>query len=140
MSYDPVNRPAHYAEGRKYEPIAVIEDWKLNYRTGSAVKYISRAGRKQDAVEDLQKAVFYLQREIDALQKPNPYAVPYADVVEDYEATAKEEQLDQEFPYWDPSLGPAEPYSTPTTTNVPTVRLRQDRTTSNDYIGQAQWL
>lgn len=54
-----VNHPAHYAEGRKYEPIAVIEDWNLNFSLGSAVKYISRAGRKDKdkVIEDLQKAV-----------------------------------------------------------------------------------
>ena len=64
MTHDPVNRPSHYAEGRKYEPIAVIEDWSLGYHLGNALKYISRAGRKQNTIEDLRKAVWYVNREI----------------------------------------------------------------------------
>ena len=45
-----VNHPSHYAEGRKYEPIDVIEDWELGFNLGNTVKYISRAGRKDDIV------------------------------------------------------------------------------------------
>ena len=52
---DNVNHPSHYAEGRKYEPIDVIEDWELDFCLGNAVKYISRAGRKSDELEDLKK-------------------------------------------------------------------------------------
>ena len=48
MTFDPVNKPSHYAEGRQFETIEVIEDWKLSYRLGNCVKYISRAGRKGD--------------------------------------------------------------------------------------------
>ena len=59
-----VNHPPHYAEGRKYEPIKVISDWGLNFNLGSALKYIARAGRKGDPVEDLQKAIEYLKFEI----------------------------------------------------------------------------
>ena len=51
MTHDPINNPSHYAEGRQFEPIDVIEDWKLNYRMGNVLKYVSRAGRKQDAIE-----------------------------------------------------------------------------------------
>ena len=89
MTHDPVNNPSHYAEGRKYEPINVIEDWQLNYRLGNAVKYVSRAGRKQNAVEDLRKAVWYIEREIETLEgAKSPYSVSYQDVLEDaaYEA------------------------------------------------------
>lgn len=68
MSKEAVNHPSHYAEGRKYEPIDVIEDWKLGFSLGNTVKYISRAGRKNDALEDLEKAKFYLQYEIDRLK------------------------------------------------------------------------
>lgn len=64
-----VNHPAHYAEGRKYEPIDVIEDWELGFCLGNTVKYISRAGRKVDAVEDLKKAAWYLNREIERINK-----------------------------------------------------------------------
>jgi len=61
---DMVNSPPHYAEGRKYEPIDVIEDWHLNYHLATALKYISRVGRKKDAVEDIKKAVWFLNREL----------------------------------------------------------------------------
>lgn len=65
---DVIERPAHYTyAGDAYETIKVIEAWGLGYHLGNAVKYISRAGRKDPAkyVEDLQKAVWYLRREID---------------------------------------------------------------------------
>lgn len=64
---DVINHPPHYIEGRKYEPIAVIEDWNLSYHLGNALKYISRAGRKDKSTykQDLKKACWYLQRAID---------------------------------------------------------------------------
>lgn len=65
--FDPIHRPAHYAEGRKYEPRKVIADWDLNFNLGNAVKYISRAGRKNDKTEDLKKAIQYLEFEIEEL-------------------------------------------------------------------------
>jgi hypothetical protein len=55
--YDSIHKPSHYTRGRKYEPKDVIRDWGLNFNLGSAVKYISRAGRKDDIVQDLMKAV-----------------------------------------------------------------------------------
>ena len=64
MANDPVNRPSHYTEGRKFETIEVIEDWGLGFCLGNTVKYISRAGRKLDHLEDLKKARWYLDREI----------------------------------------------------------------------------
>lgn len=64
---DPVNHPAHYSEGRKYEPIDVISDWNLNFCLGNTIKYISRAGRKNNMIEDLNKAKFYLEYEINRL-------------------------------------------------------------------------
>lgn len=62
---DNVNHPAHYTDGN-IEVIDFIEDKKLGYHLGNAVKYIARAGKKDPDkyVEDLQKAVWYLQREI----------------------------------------------------------------------------
>lgn len=68
-NYDPVSRPDHYAAGRKYEPKDVIRDWDLNFNLGSAVKYISRAGRKDDMIQDLKKAQQFIQFEIDFLEK-----------------------------------------------------------------------
>ena len=83
--------PNHYRGDRQYEPIAVIEDWGLNYRLGNAVKYISRNGRKpgEDRIEGLKKAIWYLEREIAAL-KPSQYSVTYQDVLEDHAACAAE--------------------------------------------------
>ena len=68
MSHDVVNSPSHYAEGREFETIDVIEDWGLGYHLGNAVKYISRAGRKDDILQDLRKAQWYLNREIENLE------------------------------------------------------------------------
>jgi hypothetical protein len=62
-----VNHPDHYAKGRKYEPVDVIRDWGLSFNLGNAVKYVSRVGRKEDSIEDLKKAIFYTQHEIDYL-------------------------------------------------------------------------
>lgn len=69
-SFDVVSHPSHYTEGRKYEPRKVIADWGLNFNLGNAVKYISRAGRKGDKIEDLQKAIQYIEFEIEELD-PN---------------------------------------------------------------------
>ena len=68
MEKDMIKNPAHYTEGRKYQPKDVIRDWGLNFNLGNAVKYISRAGRKEDIVQDLRKAQEYLQFEIDVLE------------------------------------------------------------------------
>ena len=66
---DNVNHPSHYTDGN-IEVIDFIEDKKLNYHRGNAVKYICRAGKKDPAkeVEDLQKAVWYINREIQRLE------------------------------------------------------------------------
>jgi len=66
---DIIKAPSHYVDGRKYEPKDVIRDWGLNFNLGSAVKYISRAGRKGDKLEDLQKAKQFLEFEIEADEK-----------------------------------------------------------------------
>ena len=67
---DPVSHPAHYCMGG-IEVLDAIEAWGLGYHRGNAVKYIARAGRKDPAkeVEDLRKARFYLDREIERLTK-----------------------------------------------------------------------
>ena len=66
---DNITRPDHYCEGRKYEPKDVIRDWGLNFNLGSCVKYISRAGRKGDKLEDLRKAKQFLEFEIEAVEE-----------------------------------------------------------------------
>lgn len=64
-----ISRPKHYVEGRTFEPIEVIEAWGLCHHLGCVVKYIARAGRKHDAVCDLQKAVWYVERELTLIQQ-----------------------------------------------------------------------
>jgi hypothetical protein len=63
------NHPTHYGGADNlYETIKVVEAWGLGFCLGNAVKYISRAGKKGDALEDLKKARWYLDREITALE------------------------------------------------------------------------
>lgn len=63
---DLVNSPPHYKAGG-IETIDFIESKDLNYRLGNVIKYVSRAGKKSsDPVEDLKKAAWYLNREINA--------------------------------------------------------------------------
>lgn len=66
---DIISHPSHYTDGRKYEPKDVIRDWNLNFNLGSAVKYISRAGRKDDIIQDLKKAKQFIDFEIEALER-----------------------------------------------------------------------
>ncbi len=63
---DPVNHPAHYKVGG-IETIDFIEAKKLNYNMGNAVKYISRADHKGNKKQDLEKAKWYIDREISRL-------------------------------------------------------------------------
>lgn len=68
---DPVNHPPHYTDHPSgIECIRVTEH--LNFCIGNAVKYLWRAGRKGDPVQDLRKAVWYIEREISRLQRPQP--------------------------------------------------------------------
>lgn len=68
LAHDPVNHPAHYTDG-KIEVIDFIEDKQLGYCLGNAVKYISRAGKKdpEKEIEDLEKAAWYIRRRIQEL-------------------------------------------------------------------------
>jgi hypothetical protein len=62
---DPVNHPPHYKAGG-VETIDFIEAKDLNYRLGNVVKYVTRAEKKGNPIEDLKKARWYLDREINA--------------------------------------------------------------------------
>ncbi len=68
---DMVNHPNHYKSPNGLEVIDVIEGFNLNYYLGNCVKYICRAGKKDPSkeLEDLNKAVFYLNRQISNLEK-----------------------------------------------------------------------
>lgn len=64
-----VNHPFHYGgENNEYEAIKVIEAWRLDFWLGNAVKYICRAGKKDDMVQDLKKAKWYIERKISFLE------------------------------------------------------------------------
>lgn len=67
--HDPINHPNHYTASG-IETIDVIEAWGLGFNLGNAVKYISRAGKKDPAkeLEDLKKARWYVDRQIKRLE------------------------------------------------------------------------
>lgn len=65
---DTVNHPKHYCYS-EYEPKDVIRKWQLNFNLGNVIKYVARAGRKGDALEDLKKAKQYIEFEIEALER-----------------------------------------------------------------------
>jgi len=64
-----VEHPTHYGgEDNPYEAIKVIEAWGVGFNLGNAIKYISRVGKKLDTLEDLKKASWYINREINKLK------------------------------------------------------------------------
>lgn len=66
---DLVNHPNHYGgKDNPYETIKVIENWKLNFNLGNAIKYLARADHKENKLQDLEKAKWYIQREINNLK------------------------------------------------------------------------
>jgi len=65
--YDPVNEPPHYKDC-KYQPILIIEDWNLGPHEANAVKYIKRAPHNGKEIEDLNKAIWYLNRKVELLE------------------------------------------------------------------------
>ncbi|MFA5023354.1 MAG: DUF3310 domain-containing protein [Patescibacteria group bacterium] len=70
MEKEMVDHPIHYGgEEDIYETIKVIEAWGLDFCLGNAIKYISRAGKKENTIEDLKKAVWYIERRIKQLQE-----------------------------------------------------------------------
>lgn len=67
-----VNHPQHYGgENNVYEAIKVIDAWGLDndFYLGNAVKYLSRAGKKDNTVQDLKKAIWYIEKKIEKLQQ-----------------------------------------------------------------------
>lgn len=69
--HDPVNHPSHYTQGG-IETIDFIEAKQLPYNLGNVIKYITRADHKGNKLEDLQKARWYLDREITRVTPPLP--------------------------------------------------------------------
>lgn len=75
MKKEAVNHPKHYGgEKNPYEAIKVIEAWDLNFSLGNVLKYMSRAGKKSNnPLEDLRKAAWYLNREIQRIEEASKY-------------------------------------------------------------------
>ena len=67
-----VNHPNHYNKG-KFEVIEVIEDWGLGFNLGNAIKYIGRCEHKGNKKQDLEKALWYIKRELEKLQNKLTY-------------------------------------------------------------------
>ncbi len=64
-----VDHPSHYGgKDDPYEAIKIIEAWRLGFNLGNTIKYIRRAGAKGPTVQDLKKAAWYLNREIERLE------------------------------------------------------------------------
>ena len=61
-----VSHPSHYNQG--IEAIDIIESWDLNFSLGNAIKYILRSPYKGKQIEDLEKARWYIDREINRLK------------------------------------------------------------------------
>lgn len=76
MRKESVNHPQHYGGDTVYEAIKVIEAWGLGFCLGNAVKYICRAGKKERRLlEDLKKAAWYLNREIERIESADSKTV-----------------------------------------------------------------
>ena len=59
----------HYENGKGYDVIDFITDYGLNFNRGNVIKYIARAGKKADDLSDLRKALDYINREIETIEK-----------------------------------------------------------------------
>lgn len=65
-----IDHPSHYGGAdNPYEAIKVIEAWGLGFNLGNAIKYVAQAGKKGERIEDLRKAAWYLNREIENSEK-----------------------------------------------------------------------
>jgi hypothetical protein len=63
------NTPIHYNNGKGYDLIDVGIDYQLIFFRFNVLKYICRAGKKQNELQDLEKALDYIQREIEHVRK-----------------------------------------------------------------------
>lgn len=65
-----VNHPSHYGgENNPLEVINIIEHYNLNFNLGNVIKYCLRAGKKDELIQELKKAQWYINREIQRLEK-----------------------------------------------------------------------
>lgn len=94
--HDAVNHPSHYTDG-KIEVIDYIEDKQLGYHLGNAVKYISRAGKKDPSktTEDLKKAIWYIDRKIKKLESETD--IIHQRMIEDSRVEAEQRETHEEL-------------------------------------------
>lgn len=59
----------HYENNKGYDVIDFIKDYNLNFNRGNIIKYLARAGKKDNELQDLRKALDYLQREIEHYER-----------------------------------------------------------------------
>lgn len=63
-----VNHPTYY-QSKNIEVIDIIESFDLDFFAGNVIKYVLRAGKKENEIEDLEKAKWYIERKISQLKK-----------------------------------------------------------------------
>lgn len=61
--------PTHYQTKKGYDVIDIAKDYNLNFNRGSTIKYICRAGKKENEIDDLKKAIEFLSREVEYLER-----------------------------------------------------------------------
>lgn len=61
--------PVHYDNKKNYDVIDFIKDYDLNFNEGNVIKYVARAKHKGTHIKDLEKAIDYLERELEHLRQ-----------------------------------------------------------------------
>lgn len=74
MAEDKTN-PSHYQQEGKIQPIEYIESWDFNFNLGNVIKYVTRAPYKGEAIVDLEKARWYINREIEKAKRLSSKAI-----------------------------------------------------------------
>jgi len=67
----------HYENGKGYDVIDFIKDYDLNFNRGNAIKYLVRASHKGSEEQDLEKAIDYIQRELEYIRETKQDNPPY---------------------------------------------------------------
>lgn len=101
-----VNHAPHYGgANNQYEAIKVIEDWQLDFCLGNVVKYISRAGKKDDMLQDLKKAKWYIDRKIYQIEptKSESKNITFDSLIEQLDKLI-EESSKKEFDYFEKGI------------------------------------
>lgn len=116
-----VNHPSHYNFGQ-YEVIDVIQAYDLSFCTGNALKYLARAGKKGDEVEDLKKAHFYLNRAVMTegfrVSHPNQNRPSIEEIKKDWAlGGSKWDACELILKHDDPTIEPLDPVGVPQTSD-----------------------